>query len=116
MTLEKQLKQCIRKTHSTAKAFCEKIDMPPPTLCSILQRGIENTTFPKVAAICQGLHISIDALAHGEIVRLDENNQPLPSLPPQEQTLLDDYRAISPQKQEIVRRIVCLLNSEQTQK
>lgn len=116
MAIETQLKQYIRRTHGTAKAFCEKIDMPQPTLSSILQRGIDNTTFPKVAAICQGLNISIDALAHGEIVRFDEDGQPLPVLPPHDQALLDAYHAMSSQEQQMVCRMVGIEHPDEKQK
>ena len=116
MSIEEQLKRLIRNTYGTSKAFCDSVGMPQPTLSSLLKRGISNANFSSIVTICQALHISVDALAEGEIVQIDEARRPVPALPPHEQSLLDAYRAMSPREQQLVCRMVGIAHPDDTLK
>lgn len=67
MTIEDKLKNLILEQYTSVREFTIKIDMAYSTLDSIFKRGIQNATLTNVLKICKGLHISVDALANGDI-------------------------------------------------
>lgn len=116
MNIESALREMILSSYKSFRAFSLANNLPPTTVTTIFQRGIENASFSNVVTICQALHISVDALAEGEIVQIDEARRPVPALPPHEQSLLDAYRAMSPREQQLVCRMVGIAHPDDTLK
>lgn len=56
------LKQLIKETGLSKKAFAEKVGLPPTTLRSMLDRGIGNASIDNVIKVCKGLNITTDEL------------------------------------------------------
>lgn len=70
MTTEDKLKDLILSEYHSFREFTIVSDIPYSTFDSILRRGVANSTITSVLKICETLHISADALAHGEIVKI----------------------------------------------
>lgn len=68
MNIEAKLKNLILERYKSIREFTQVIDMSYSTLDSILKRGIDNSSVANIIKICTALHISVDALANGEIV------------------------------------------------
>ena len=68
MTIEEELKQYIIENFGSITNFCKQIGMSQSTLSTIFKRGIQRTSITKIFAICDGLGISADAIAQGEII------------------------------------------------
>lgn len=58
------IRQLIKDTNLTMKAFAQKADIPYTTLRSMLERGIENASVNNVIKVCSTLNISIEYLYH----------------------------------------------------
>lgn len=104
MSIENLLRDFILSNYRSLRSFAVKNNLPPTTITTLLQHSVDKSSFQSVVAICQALHISIEALANGEIVRIDGSGQPLPVLPPHDQALLDAYHAMSSQEQRLICR------------
>ena len=107
MSIENLLRDFILRNYRSLRSFAVKNNLPPTTITTLLQHSVD---------ICHALHISIEALANGEIVRIDESGQPLPALPPHDQALLDAYHAMSSQEQQMVCRMVGIKHPDEKQK
>lgn len=69
--LEKKIKEMIISTYGSLSKFAEKVEMPWTTLDSVLKRGINKSNISNVIKICNGLNISADKLAEGEIITIN---------------------------------------------
>lgn len=116
MNIENLLRDFILRNYRSLRSFAVKNNLPPTTITTLLQHSVDKSSFQSVVAICHALHISIDALANGEIVRIDGSGQPLPVLPPHDQALLDAYHAMSSQEQQMVCRMVGIKHPDEKQK
>ncbi len=74
MTTEEKLKEFILKRYHSIREFAISIDMPYTTLDSIFRRGIGNSSVTNVIKICKALNISVDSLADGEIVSVNNSH------------------------------------------
>ena len=72
MTTEEKLKSMIIEKYGSMVEFSKRIDMPNPTLASIMTRGINKASISNIIKICQELGISADAIANGKIIPKDE--------------------------------------------
>lgn len=72
MTTEDKLKDLILSQYHSFREFTIISGIPYSTFDSILRRGVANATVTSVLKICKTLHISADALAHGEIIKITE--------------------------------------------
>lgn len=61
------IKELIKDTKLSIKAFSEKADVPYTTLRSMLERGIENASVNNVIKICNALDITVDSLYDTQI-------------------------------------------------
>lgn len=68
MTIEEKLKKLIEDRYKSLHEFTTYADIPHSTMVSILKRGVENSSIKNIIKICNVLHLSVDALANGEIV------------------------------------------------
>jgi hypothetical protein len=68
MTTEQKLKDFILMRFESVREFTQYIEMPYSTFATILSRGVDSASIGNVLKICQGLGISADRLAEGEIV------------------------------------------------
>lgn len=116
MNIENLLRDFILRNYRSLRSFAVKNNLPPTTITTLLQHSVDKSSFQSVVAICHALHISIEALANGEIVRIDGSGQPLPVLPPHDQALLDAYHAMSSQEQQMVCRMVGIKHPDEKQK
>lgn len=73
MTTEEKLKSLIIEKYGSMVEFSKTIDMPNPTLASIISRGINKASISNIIKICHELDISTDELANGRIVPRDQN-------------------------------------------
>lgn len=78
MTLEEKLKNLILTRYKSMREFTQIADIPYTTLDSILKRGVANSSIANIIKICDVLHLSVDALAEGEIVFKYEELEPAP--------------------------------------
>lgn len=67
-TIEDKLKDFILSRYKSLREFTIANDIPHSTFVSILKRGIPNASIGNIIKICEALHLSVDALAKGEIV------------------------------------------------
>lgn len=72
MNIEDRLKSLILERYGSVREFTMSINMPYSTFDTILKRGIPNATVSNIIKICEALNISADALAKGEIVRVNK--------------------------------------------
>lgn len=56
------IKDMIKESAPSVKAFAESIDLPYTTLRSILERGIGNASVDNVMKVCKGLNITTEQL------------------------------------------------------
>lgn len=77
MTVEESLKAIMLERYGSVKECARQIQMPYGTLDAILRRGVLNSGLQNVLQICEGLHISADALADGKIIPSDSSYHPL---------------------------------------
>ena len=87
MTIEKKLKNYILSRYKSVLEFTQAINMPYSTFATILTRGVDNASVLNIIKICQGLGISADALADGEIVPLSR----MPKTPEEAADLLVEF-------------------------
>lgn len=80
MTTEDKLKDLILSQYHSFREFTIVSDIPYSTFDSILRRGVANSTVTSVLKICKTLHISADALAHGEIVKITTEVTDVPNI------------------------------------
>ena len=113
MSIEEQVREYIVTHYGSLRAFAAAIGKSPSTVTAFFNRGFNNSSFTNILQLCQALHISVDALANGEIVRIGEHG---PSLPPHDQALLDAYHAMSSQEQQMVCRMVGIKHPDEKQK
>lgn len=78
MTLEEKLKNLILTRFKSMREFTQIAGIPYTTLDSILKRGVANSSIANIIKICEVLHLSVDALAEGEIVFKYEELEPAP--------------------------------------
>lgn len=116
MSIEEQVHEYIIAHYGSIRAFALQMGRAPTTVGAFFNRGFNNSSFTNILQLCQALHISVDALANGEIVRIGEHGQPLPVLPPHDQALLDAYHAMSSQEQQLVCRMVGIKHPDEKQK
>ena len=116
MSIEEQVREYIIAHYGSIRAFALQIGRAPTTVGAFFNRGFNNSSFINIRQLCEALHISIEALANGEIVRVDGSGQPLPVLPPHDQALLDAYHAMSSQEQQMVCRMVGIKHPDEKQK
>lgn len=116
MSIEEQVREYIIAHYGSIRAFALQIGRAPTTVGAFFNRGFNNSSFINIRQLCEALHISIEALANGEIVRVGERGQPLPTLPPHDQALLDAYHAMSSQEQQMVCRMVGIEHPDEKQK
>lgn len=72
MNTEQKLKEYILMRFESIREFTQYIEMPYSTFATILSRGLDNASIANVLKICQGLGISADALADGQIVPISQ--------------------------------------------
>lgn len=77
MTVEESLKGIMLERYGSVKECARQIQMPYGTLDAILRRGVLNSGLQNVLQICEGLHISADALADGKIIPSGQDYRPL---------------------------------------
>lgn len=65
--IEEKLKDLILSRYKSVREFSQTADIPYTTVKSILSRGIGNASLNNIFIICKALHISVDALARGEL-------------------------------------------------
>lgn len=78
MTTEQKLRDFILMRFGSIREFTQYIDMPYSTFATILSRGLDSASINNILRICQGLGISADALANGQIVpvsKMDHGNE-----------------------------------------
>lgn len=94
------IKNLIKDTGLSLKAFSEKADIPYTTLYSILDRGIGNASVDNVIKICKTLGITVEELEEMSNKNSIKKSKPttiaahLPEgveLTEEEQKQLDDY-------------------------
>lgn len=71
MTTEDKLKEFIVMKYGSLFNFSKVIGFPHSTLVSILKRGVNTASINNIGILCTALHISVDALAEGNIVELE---------------------------------------------
>lgn len=71
MTIETELKNLILNRYGSILEFTNKINIPYSTLDSIFKRGILNSNIANIIKVSSELNISVDALANGEIISLE---------------------------------------------
>ena len=74
MTIEDKLKGMIIDEYGSMIEFSKQIDMPNPTLSSILTRGIKKASISNIIKICKALQISADELANDRIVHVSHDH------------------------------------------
>lgn len=72
MSIEKDVRKLIEDRYGSVSAFAVKIDMPISSLHTILKRGFENSNTSNILRIADGLKISADAIAKGQIIPIAE--------------------------------------------
>lgn len=70
-TNEMILKEMAIQQYGSVKAFTSKIGLSNSTFVSILNRGLNNANIGSIIKICDGLNISAEALANGQILPAD---------------------------------------------
>ena len=78
MTTEQKLRDFILMRFGSIREFTQYIEMPYSTFATILSRGLDSASINNILRICQGLGISADALANGQIVpvsKMDHGNE-----------------------------------------
>jgi len=65
--LEQALKQEIIRTAGSVNKFASICGLPQSTIATMLDRGIDKTSFSTVIKVCNALNISIDGLVQGKI-------------------------------------------------
>ena len=103
MEIEERLKCLILAHYKSLRAFSQAIDLPYPTLDSMLKRGIMNAGVSNVIKVCQTLEISVDALANGEIIASPSN---VTDLTPEETELINKYRALDDNGRQMVKVVL----------
>lgn len=68
MTIEDRLTRMIVDRYGSIAEFSKVIGIPRGTMTSILRRGIGNANVVNIIKIGEGLGISVDGLARGEII------------------------------------------------
>ena len=68
MTIEEKLKELILSRYKSVREFAIIADMPPTTVRTILNRGVDNSSLSNIIQVCRVLNISVDELANGNIV------------------------------------------------
>lgn len=71
-TIEEKLKEYILSRYQSIRDFSIRSNISNSTVNSILKRGIGNSSVNSVIKICHALDISIDELAEGNIVPLND--------------------------------------------
>ena len=73
MTVEEKLKDLILKEYKSLPNFANKSGIPYQTIISILKRGINKASISNIIEMCRTLEISVDELADGRIVPVNED-------------------------------------------
>ena len=75
--IEDKLKAIIIDRYGSMVEFAKAIDIPNPTLASIMSRGIHRANVTNIIKICKALGISTDELAKNKIVpvTIDPKNE-----------------------------------------
>ena len=74
MTIEEQLKALMIEKAGSVNKFAHDAGLSTSTVATMFVRGINKTNINTIIKICQGLHISADELAKGNIVPVYEEN------------------------------------------
>ncbi len=106
-SLESRLTQHIKSHYGDLKSFSAVADIPSSTLYSMFQRGIFNSSISNVIQMSKALHISVDALADGEI-RPSYSDKTSLDLTSDEETLITGYRRLTPPGKEYVQQSLAL--------
>lgn len=72
MTIEEQLKALMIEKAGSVNKFAHDVGLSTSTVATMFVRGINKTNVNTIIKICQGLHISADELAKGNIVPIYE--------------------------------------------
>lgn len=90
MTIEEELKALVLTSYGSMREFSIVLNMPYSTLDSIFKRGVENASIGNIIKICCVLHISVDELAAGKIVK-----RQVSTATPNEDELIRLYRSVN---------------------
>ena len=104
--LEQELKALIIDKNGTLSKFAEKIDMPWPTLDSVLKRGINKSNVSNIIKICQGLQISADELAKGNIIEIEKLRNENDSFSDEIRAIARGAQNLSPAKKELLLKLI----------
>lgn len=74
-TTEEMLKEMVIEKYGSVKSFTDKIGLSNSTFVSILSRGVQNANITSIKKICDGLNISAEALADGQIMPAEPNKK-----------------------------------------
>ena len=103
MTTEEKLKEFIVMKYGSLFNFSKVIGFPHSTLVSILKRGVNTASINNIGILCTALHISVDALAEGNIVELlDMINKVVYEMKNHNVVTLDKKEIPEEKKQEII--------------
>lgn len=108
--IEEQLRELILDKYGSLKSFCDKINMPPTTLYTILKRGVLNSNIDNIKIICKELKIKIDSLATDKIefITIETIND----LCTDEIDLLNKYRLLNDNNKQLVVSLIKQLNTK----
>lgn len=73
MTIEETLKALMIEKSGSVNKFAHDAGLSTSTVATMFTRGINNTNVNTVIKICQGLHISADELAKGNVAPVFED-------------------------------------------
>ena len=75
MNTEEKLQDLIKAKYGTMYAFAKSIDMPNSTLATIMRAGVNKASISSIIKICHALNISVDELAKGNIVNIQNTEK-----------------------------------------
>lgn len=73
MTIEEKLKALMIEKSGSVNKFAHDAGLSTSTVATMFTRGINNTNVNTIIKICQGLHISADELAKGNVAPVFED-------------------------------------------
>lgn len=75
MKTEDKLKELMIEKSGSVNKFAHDCGLSTSTVATMFTRGVNKTNINTIIKICQGLHISADELAKGNIVPVVENDR-----------------------------------------
>jgi len=101
MNLLQKLTALMEENHDTVASLSRKSEVPYTTIDGLFKKGYANARISTVAAICTAYGVSMDYLIRDEITDRQYGMHDIHDLTDREMTLIDYFRAATPEAQDI---------------